>query len=132
MASVPVVVCAIDGDGGDAVVPVLVRVAGKRQAGEVVRAARDADVDSAEIGVVEDAHLGSVEQTDGTDLVVESGRHGGPTISQLQAKIISREIAISVEACPGFRGSGKGTALLPLPPLRTGRDSFPSSGSSRV
>ncbi len=28
--------------------------------------------------------------------------------------------------------SGKGTALLPLPPLRTGRDSFPSSGSSRV
>ena len=29
------------------------------------------------------------------------------------------------------RGSGKGAALLPLPPLRTGRESFPSSGSSR-
>jgi hypothetical protein len=28
--------------------------------------------------------------------------------------------------------SGKGTALLPLPPLRTGLDGFPSSGSSRV
>ena len=27
--------------------------------------------------------------------------------------------------------SGKGAALLPLPPLRTGRESFPSSGSSR-
>jgi hypothetical protein len=27
--------------------------------------------------------------------------------------------------------SGKEVALLPLPPLRTGRDSFPSSGSSR-
>src|SRR5208282_525313 len=27
--------------------------------------------------------------------------------------------------------SGKGAALPPLPPLRTGRDSFPSSGSSR-
>ena len=27
--------------------------------------------------------------------------------------------------------SGKGTALPPLPPLRTGRESFPSSGSSR-
>jgi hypothetical protein len=27
--------------------------------------------------------------------------------------------------------SGKGTALLPLPPLRTGHESFPSSGSSR-
>jgi len=33
---------------------------------------------------------------------------------------------------PRPRGSGKGTALLPLPPLRTGLDSFPSSGSSRV
>jgi hypothetical protein len=28
--------------------------------------------------------------------------------------------------------SGKGTASLPLPPLRTGLDGFPSSGSSRV
>src|SRR2546427_6851008 len=28
-------------------------------------------------------------------------------------------------------GSGKETALLPPPPLRTGRESFPSSGSSR-
>jgi len=28
-------------------------------------------------------------------------------------------------------GSGKEVALLPLPPLRTGRESFPSSGSSR-
>ena len=27
--------------------------------------------------------------------------------------------------------SGKGTALPPLPPLRTGGESFPSSGSSR-
>jgi hypothetical protein len=27
--------------------------------------------------------------------------------------------------------SGKEVALLPLPPLRTGRESFPSSGSSR-
>jgi hypothetical protein len=27
--------------------------------------------------------------------------------------------------------SGKGAALPPLPPLRTGRESFPSSGSSR-
>ena len=27
--------------------------------------------------------------------------------------------------------SGKGAALLPLPPLRTGREGFPSSGSSR-
>src|ERR1035438_9201784 len=28
-------------------------------------------------------------------------------------------------------GSGKEVALLPLPPLRTGHESFPSSGSSR-
>jgi hypothetical protein len=28
-------------------------------------------------------------------------------------------------------GPGKRAALLPLPPLRTGRESFPSSGSSR-
>jgi hypothetical protein len=28
--------------------------------------------------------------------------------------------------------SGKEAALLPLPPLRTGLDGFPSSGSSRV
>ena len=27
--------------------------------------------------------------------------------------------------------SGKGVTLLPLPPLRTGRESFPSSGSSQ-
>jgi hypothetical protein len=27
--------------------------------------------------------------------------------------------------------SGKEAALLPLPPLRTGREGFPSSGSSR-
>ena len=27
--------------------------------------------------------------------------------------------------------SGKGTALPPLPPIRTGLESFPSSGSSR-
>jgi hypothetical protein len=31
----------------------------------------------------------------------------------------------------GF-SSGKEAALLPLPPLRTGHDGFPSSGSSRV
>src|SRR5208282_2186234 len=30
-----------------------------------------------------------------------------------------------------YRVSGKEAALLPLPPLRTGRESFPSSGSSR-
>ena len=30
-----------------------------------------------------------------------------------------------------FDWSGKGAALPPLPPLRTGRESFPSSGSSR-
>jgi len=30
-----------------------------------------------------------------------------------------------------YSSSGKRAALLPLPPLRTGRESFPSSGSSR-
>jgi hypothetical protein len=33
--------------------------------------------------------------------------------------------------CNFIHGSGKEAALLPLPPLRTGREGFPSSGSSR-
>jgi hypothetical protein len=39
-----------------------------------------------------------------------------PTILQIFAGWVPR------------RQSGKGTALLPLPPLRTGLDGFPSSG----
>src|ERR1700683_431728 len=37
---------------------------------------------------------------------------------------------MTVTATTSCRTSGKGTALPPLPPLRTGRASFPASGSS--
>jgi hypothetical protein len=60
-----------------------------------------------EVGGVDD-----VTGTGGKDAVLLAGARGG------RKKHHSRR-------------SGKEVALLPLPPLRTGRESFPSSGSSR-
>jgi hypothetical protein len=48
--------------------------------------------------------------------------------SPFQLVRFTSALAISKSACVE---SGKETALPPSPPLRTGRESFPSSGSSR-
>jgi hypothetical protein len=57
-------------------------------------------------------------------------------IDFLGSRAAPQNFVCIADSAPGGRTtfplpSGKEAALLPLPPLRTGRDSFPSSGSSR-
>jgi len=44
---------------------------------------------------------------------------------------VQRTVQAHITKLSFYTSSGKEAALLPLPPLRTGRESFPSSGSSR-
>jgi hypothetical protein len=53
-----------------------------------------------------------------------------PPCRRIRASAFVRVSQLQMKTFSPFR-SGKRAALLPLPPLRTGRESFPSSGSSR-
>jgi len=49
-------------------------------------------VDAPEIIVTKNSYLGSVEEPDRRDLVVESWRHRSPVLAELQAKIVTPEV----------------------------------------
>jgi hypothetical protein len=102
MASVPLIVGAVDRDGGDAIVPGSGAVSGKPEASQVIYIPANPAVHSPEFRVVEDPYLSAPEQTDGSDTVVESRRHGGPVLTSFKAKVLASEIRILIEACTGL------------------------------
>jgi hypothetical protein len=62
--------------------------------------------------------------------------NGPDLVDSAAGAVIELDLAVSLRLfqfgrCIARHSSGKGTALPPLLPLKTGRESFPSSGSSR-
>jgi hypothetical protein len=91
IVSFPIIVFTEDGNGRDAVVPAFVRVFGNPEGTQIVHVMIDQRADTPEVVVIEDAQPGSVEYSNGTDPVVESGRQYRPAFTFLQAEIVSPE-----------------------------------------
>src|SRR5271168_187434 len=112
MASVPRIVGDVYRDGRDAVVPVFGRVVWKPQAAQVGCITGNPAVYSPEIAAVENPYLRTAKQTDGSDSVVESGRHRRPVRAHLHTEIIAGEIEITIETSSGLRGFGPAPLVL--------------------
>jgi hypothetical protein len=87
----PLIAFTEDGDGRDAVVPVLVRIFGNSKVVKVEHVVIDQSADAAEVTVIEDAQARSTKYANGTNSVVESRRHGGPALTILEAEGIPPE-----------------------------------------
>jgi len=82
----PLVAVAEEGEGGDAVVPVPIAFASHGDPMQIVYVVVNKEAGTAKIGIVEDAKAGFAEDADGSDSVIESGRHGGPALASLETK----------------------------------------------
>jgi hypothetical protein len=107
----PLIAVLEDGQGGDAVVPILERLAINRDVVKVSYVVVEEEAGAAKVVVGEDAQAGSAKDADGSDPVVESRGHGGPALTYLEAEEISAKIVVFVET-----GSGPGwVGASPLP-----------------
>ena len=103
--AIPFIVGAINGHRRNSIVPVLRTIVRTGHIVQIAHIMPNPAVDAPEIIVTKNSYLGSVEEPDRRDLIVESWRHRPPVLAKLQAKIVAPEVRVLIKASPGLRWS---------------------------